>query len=184
METDKIINLIKERFPTHPLPEKIGADGMDSIFTQQLFSGTAWTEVSASFLKSSKNACFNEHRDLMTDQARSYYLPGYMTACLRDDPESLDIVLDLLYMELNKSQSGSNPAYHHQRFDGLTSFLSAPQKEAVAVFLQHQATHVGKNELSAGMKNEMAKAAYDSYWFQFFREEPCPATCSSSVPRM
>ena len=192
MNESDLIEKIRLAFQDCEKPAQIGYDGPDGECVQYYFADKVWQDVSInSLMKARETAHFGDYTaylSFMTLEGLAYFLPGYMTMCLRDDPAEIDFIMLSLYLKLTHPASpppdepGWGYDYKKERFEGLVKLLTPPQKESVAAFLHYQTTHWNHKEMPAGQINEEAERAYNGYWRQFDPAPPDPKTANAPTP--
>jgi hypothetical protein len=176
MTPEAIKKFILEAFPREPLPRKYG-EGANSDIVNIHYPGKIWTEITWNYISMATPGIPDEHFSSMSGEAKAYYLPAFMFVCLSTGHDQLDVTYDFFIWKITEPQKLNDLTkrdifYLNEKFYGLTSRLTPEQKSAVAAFLKHQITHLGPEPID--YINEDAKAAYDSYWYQFDPEQAAP----------
>jgi hypothetical protein len=168
--------LIKSSFANLQMPKQLGDTSDDGCMVQQFFRDKPWDSLSWDIISGPQRmGVFKQHFSSMSTEGKHYYLPAYMLMALVDGPTKMDVAYSFFLSELMYEQakiaSNVDVQQEHSSSD-LFKLLTPQQRVTVAAFLKHQITHLGPEPID--YINEDAKAAYDSYWYQFDPERAAP----------
>lgn len=128
---------IERAFPTHPKPGANAA--VESTYgvehLHERLAGRPWTEPSVDDYR-----CCDDGLRLLTVPGLHYYLPGYLTAELKD-PNAADVIAEGVTYVL-----GDHSAMAQQRLNQLGHLMILPQIVAIGLWLGYYVQTYGSNQ--------------------------------------